>query len=147
MKTKRKGLNFPKGIKNLIAEKRKHKKNGKSQKIHMIEISWTELANSYPKKLKSSINKFLIELTQDSRTEYSLWKVTKYLKRRVAQMTPIKRTDGRWGRNNLEKANTFAHHLEKRFLPGSGLARLPVVNSNDYLSKIPLFTLDKLPQK
>jgi hypothetical protein len=52
---------------------------------------------------------------------------------------PIKKTDGRWACNNLEKANTFAH-LEKRFHPYSGLGKLPVLNSNDYLDKIPLAT-------
>jgi hypothetical protein len=53
---------------------------------------------------------------------------------------PIKKTDGRWARNNLEKANTFAQHLEKRFHPYPGLGTLPILNSNDYLDKIPLAT-------
>jgi hypothetical protein len=52
----------------------------------------------------------------------------------------MKKTDGRWGRNNLEKANTFVRHLEKRFHPYPGLDTLPVLNSNDYLDKIPLAT-------
>jgi hypothetical protein len=50
------------------------------------------------------------------------------------------KTDGRWACNNLEKANTFAQHLEKRFHPYPGLGKLPVLNSNDYLGKIPLAT-------
>jgi hypothetical protein len=37
--TKLKGLNFRKEIINLIAEKRKLRKNGISQEIHMIKIS------------------------------------------------------------------------------------------------------------
>jgi hypothetical protein len=53
---------------------------------------------------------------------------------------PIKKTDGRWARNNLETANTFAQHLEKRSHPYPGLGTLPVLNSNDYLDKIPLAT-------
>jgi hypothetical protein len=51
-----------------------------------------------------------------------------------------KKTDGRWARNNSEKANTFAQHLVKRFNPYSGLGPLLVLNSNDYLDKIPLAT-------
>jgi hypothetical protein len=39
----------------------------------------------------------------------------------------------------LEKANTFAH-LPKSFHPNPGLDLLPVLNSNDYLEKIPLVT-------
>jgi hypothetical protein len=57
---------------------------------------------------------------------------------------PIKRTDGRWARNNLEKANTFAQHIERRFHPNPGLDTLPVLNSNDYLDKIPLTTPRKV---
>jgi hypothetical protein len=67
-------------------------------------------------------------------------KATKYLKQPIAQVPPIKKTDGRWVRNNLKKANTFAQHLEKRFHPCPGLGTLPVLNSNDYLDKIPLVT-------
>jgi hypothetical protein len=52
----------------------------------------------------------------------------------------MKKRDGRWARNNLEKANTFAQHLEKRFHPYPGLDTLPVLNLNDYLDKIPLAT-------
>jgi hypothetical protein len=48
--------------------------------------------------------------------------------------------DGIWVRNNLEKATTFAQHLKKRFHAYPGLDTLPVLNSNDYLDKIPLAT-------
>jgi hypothetical protein len=53
---------------------------------------------------------------------------------------PIKKTDGRWACNNLEKTNTFSQHFEKRFYPNPGLDTLPVLNSNDYLDKIPPVT-------
>jgi hypothetical protein len=96
---------------------------------------------------QSSINKFLTELTQDSSTEDSLWKATKYLERPIAQLAPIKKTDGRWAHNNLEKANTFAQHFEKRFHPNPGLDTLPVLNSNDYLDKIPLITPRKVVEE
>jgi hypothetical protein len=89
---------------------------------------------------QSSINKFFAELIQDSSAEYSLRKATKYLKRPIAKVPPIKKTDGRWARNNLEKANIFAQHLEKIFHPYPRLDTLPVLNSNDYLDKIPLAT-------
>jgi hypothetical protein len=117
--------------------------NGISQEIHVINLLNTD-SQQLSKEIKtikqSSNNKFLTELTQDSITDYSLWKATKYLKRLIAQVPPIKTTDGRWARNNLEKANTFAQHLEKRFHPYPGLCILPVLNSNDYLGKIPLAT-------
>jgi hypothetical protein len=97
--------------------------------------------------MQSSISKFLTELTQDGSTEYSLWKATKYLKRPIAQAPPIKKRDGRCARNNLEKANTFAQHLEKCFHPYAGLGNLPVLNSHDYLDKIPLATPREVAEK
>jgi hypothetical protein len=54
-------------------------------------------------------------------------------------LPPIK-TDGRWARTNLEKANIFAEHLKNRLNPNPGLDTLPVLNSDDYLDNIPLVT-------
>jgi hypothetical protein len=79
---------------------------------------------------------FLLELTPDKSNE---WKVTKCLKRPIAQVPPIIKMDGRWDRNNLEKANTFAKYFETRFHPNPGLETLPV-NLNVDLGKIPLVT-------
>jgi hypothetical protein len=52
----------------------------------------------------------------------------------------IQKTGELWARNNVEKANKFSLHLEKRFHPNSGLDTLPVLNANDYMEKIPLAT-------
>jgi hypothetical protein len=86
------------------------------------------------------MNKFLTELTPDISIDYTLWKVTKYLKGLTAQEPPFRKIDGRWARNNLDKANTFSEHLENRFHPNPRLYILPVLNSNDYLNKILLVT-------
>jgi hypothetical protein len=144
IKTKLKGLNFPKEIRNFIAEKRKlrrkwHQSRNPRDK-NLLNRASQQLSKEIKTIKQSPINKFLTELTQDSSSQYSVWKATKYLKRPIAQVPPIKKTDGRWARNNLEEANTFAQHLEKRFHPYPGLGILPVLNSNDYLGKIPLVT-------
>jgi hypothetical protein len=54
-------------------------------------------------------------LTNDNNTDYSLWKATKKLKRPVMQILPIRKTDGKWARNNEQKAQQFAEHLEHIF--------------------------------
>jgi hypothetical protein len=82
----------------------------------------------------------LTELTPDSSTEYSLRNATKYLKRPIGKVPPIKKSDGGCSRNNLWKTKTFAQHVDKRFHPNRGLDTLPVLNSNDYLDKFPLLT-------
>jgi hypothetical protein len=51
--------------------------------------------------------------------------------------TTIK-TDGSWALNNIENAKAFGQHLEKRFHLRPGLDILPILNSIDYLDKIPL---------
>jgi hypothetical protein len=88
-----------------------------------------------------SINRFLTEVTPGSSTEYSLWKATKYLKRPIAEVPPIRKPDGILASKKLEKTSKFAQHLEKRFHPNPGLDTLPVLHSNDYLDKMSLVIL------
>jgi hypothetical protein len=94
IKTKLKGLNFPKEIRNLIAEKRKlRRKWHQSRNPHdknLLNRASQQLSNEIKTIKQSSINNILTELTQDSSTDYSLWKATKYLKRPIAQVPPIK---------------------------------------------------------
>jgi hypothetical protein len=76
IKTKLKRLNFPKEIKTLTAKECK------------LRRKWHQSRNPHDKNQKhqSSINNFFTELTTESSTEYSLWQVTKYLKRPIAQV-------------------------------------------------------------
>lgn len=60
---------------------------------------------------------YLSELTNEKSTNYSLWKATKNLKRPITHIPPIKKHDGSWARNNKQKADVFAHHLENIFCP------------------------------
>ncbi|CAG9830537.1 unnamed protein product, partial [Diabrotica balteata] len=61
------------------------------------------------------IKSYLEELTNDSSTEYSLWKATKRIKRPILHSPPMKLEDGSWARNNQQKAERFATHLENTF--------------------------------
>jgi hypothetical protein len=84
IKTKLKGLNFPKEMRNLIAEKREFRRKWHQSRYPHDKILLNRVSQQLSKELKtikqSSINKFLTELTQDSSTKYSLRKATKYLK-------------------------------------------------------------------
>jgi hypothetical protein len=55
--------------------------------------------------------------------------------------------DRKWARSNLEKANIFGQHLEKRFHPNPGSDTLPHLNHNDYLDKIPLVTRKEVAEE
>jgi hypothetical protein len=142
IKTKLRGLNFPKEIRNLIAEKhilrRKWHQSGNPHDKILLNRARQQLSKEIKTIKQSSIIKFLTELTQDGSTDYSLWKATKHLKRLIAQVPPIKKTDGRRAPNNLEKANTFAQHLKKDSI--SLTRHITGFTSNNYLDKIPLVT-------
>ena len=47
----------------------------------------------------------------------SLRKATKKIKRPVTQIPPIRKRDGKWARNNEQKMQPFAEHLEHVFQP------------------------------
>jgi hypothetical protein len=72
------------------------------------------------KQLKNdTMSEFLRELTNESSTEYSLWKINKNLKRPITQALSIKKLDGSWARNNEQKALRFAEHLENVLQPNT----------------------------
>jgi len=62
-----------------------------------------------------SIEAYLQEITDDASTDYSLWKATKRLKRRTMNIPTVRKQDRAWARNNKEKAENFAEHLEQTF--------------------------------
>lgn len=64
-----------------------------------------------------SISVYLRELTDDSSTDYSLWKATRRLKRPIMHIPPIRQQNGEWARNDEQKAARFAEHLEETFQP------------------------------
>ena len=56
-------------------------------------------------------------MTNDNNTDYSLWKATKKIKRPIMQIPPNREKDGKWARNNEQKAQRFAEHQEHIFQP------------------------------
>jgi hypothetical protein len=68
------------------------------------------------KELKNdAISAYLRELTNDNSTDYSLWKAKKKINRPVMQIPPFRKTDGKWARNNEQKAQRYAEHQEHIF--------------------------------
>ena len=65
----------------------------------------------------SAMERYLLELSANKNTDYSLWKSIKYLKRPIKHVPPIRNENGGWIRSNLEKANAFAKHLEATYTP------------------------------
>ena len=120
-----KDLNFPKEILDKIAEKRKLRKRWHQtrtpQDKNALNRATTQLAREIGEIKKLSINSFLSKVTADSSTDYSLWKATKYLKRPKMQVPALRKDSRSWARNNRERADAFAEHLQNRFQPNPGL--------------------------
>jgi hypothetical protein len=98
IKRKLKGLNIPKEIKDLITERCKlRRKWHQSRNPHektLLNRASQQLSKEIKNIKQTLINQFLSEFTADNSTEYSLWKATKYLKRPIAQVPPIKKKTG-----------------------------------------------------
>jgi hypothetical protein len=57
--------------------------------------------------------KYLSDLTDDKVTNYSLWKVTKRMKRPRLHNPPIRTPERTWAKDNQQKAEAFVNYLEK----------------------------------
>jgi hypothetical protein len=121
IKKRLKGNNYPSEILELISEKRQqrkkwHQTRAPQEKTRLNNLSY-QLKEAIKQLKNDTVSNFLRDLTNDSSTDYSLWKTTKNLKRPIMQIPPIKKIDGSWARNNEQKAYRFAEHLEKAFQP------------------------------
>ena len=75
-------------------------------------------------------------------TNYSLWKAIKRLKRPTTLSPTIKKPDGSWAKNILEKATIFAEHLYNTFQPNDkhDSTRSTVLINTDHNQEIPRTT-------
>lgn len=64
----------------------------------------------YNEKNKN-IEDFLKSLTAPEATDYSLWKLTEKIKTPKQSIPPLRLYNGKWARNNKDKAKLFAEHL------------------------------------
>lgn len=119
-----KGNNYPKEIRNFISEKRKLRRKWQQTRAPTDKTALNNATQQLKREIQrirnESIGDYLRELTNDNKTDYSLWKATKRLKRPVLHNPPIRNTDGSWARNNTQKAYRFAEHLETIFQPNEG---------------------------
>ena len=76
-----------------------------------------KLHNALKDNKELSLTKYLQHLDPTERSDFSLWKATKKLKRPIAYESPIRLNDGNWARSPCDKVNVFADHLENVFTP------------------------------
>lgn len=119
-----KGNNYPKEIRELISEKRRLRKRWHQTRLPADKTTLNNAAQKLKREIKKvkneSIANYLSKLTNDGKTDYSLWKATKQIKRPNMHIPPVKNLDGSWARSNEQKAHRFAEHLENTFEPHEG---------------------------
>lgn len=115
------GHNYPLEIRNLVKEKRRARRKWHQTRSPQDKNVFNRLTRHLTMEIKSwkdsTMSAYLTELSNEKSTDYSLWKATKNLKRPIAHVPPIQKRDGTWARNNKQKADTFAIHLESIFHP------------------------------
>jgi len=90
---------------------------------------------------QQSIAAYLQDLTEDASTDYSLWKVSKRLKRPIMSIPPLRKPDRSWEKDDKEKAEVFAAHLEKTFQPaGERILTTPPQSEKKMIQRITLVT-------
>ena len=91
-------------IRDLIAEKRKARRRWHQTGDPQDKTELNNLAQQLRREIKEltndSISTYLTELTNDNNTDYSVWKATKKINRPDIQISPIRKTDGKWLKNS-----------------------------------------------
>jgi len=86
---------------------------------------------------------YLSGLSETDDTDYSLWKATRRIKRPREHVPPIRKVDGTWARNEKDKADVYAQHLESVFQPNNIASELDMIQCqplNETREKIRFFT-------
>ena len=116
-----KGNSYPKEVREIIAEKVKVRKKWQITRDPRIKTELNRITQNLRRIVQEikqqSIEAYLQELTDDASTDYSLFKATKRIKRPIVQVRPVRKQDRTWARNNKEKADVYAEHLERTFRP------------------------------
>ena len=114
----------PSTIRKLVSDKRKARREWQKHRSPRFREKLKECEKLLQQALRlneeRNLKIFLNNLDPTERTDYSLWKATKNLRRPIAHESPIRLENGTWARSTEEKVNAFAEHLESVFTPNPG---------------------------
>lgn len=143
-------INYPLSVKKKIAEKRRLRRVWQNSRNQQDKTNFNRAAQQLKRLLQDMKNEwfkdFTSNLTPTNASEYSLWKVTKSLKRPKTSIPPIQRANGSWAKSNIEKSETFGEFFENAFkphFPNLGVDQ----NLNDYLESPQQMSLPISPFK
>ena len=110
-------------VRDKLAEKRRARKTWQQTRHPSDKTTLNQLSKELKKMVEQNQNIIfeskLRNLDSTASTDYSLWKATKAIKKSRTPQQPILKANNTWARSPMEKANTFAEHLENVFKPNS----------------------------
>lgn len=124
-KIKHKSYIYPKEIKELITTKRKQRKKWHQTRNPADKNILNKLTKNLKNKIRvykeNTMTKYLENLTNDRKTDYSLWKATKKINKPTVHNSPIRNVkNNAWAKTDIEKVHLFSEHLENIFQPNNG---------------------------
>lgn len=118
----RNDINIPNEILEMVKQKRKARARWQRTRNPVDKNIFNRLTNKLKNKLKQNREQtYQYYLSNLSKTEHTIWKVTKKDKKPQITKSPIKNNHNEWVRSDQEKADTFAQHLEQVFTPHSNI--------------------------
>lgn len=143
------GQCYPLEIRQLVSDKRKLRKKWQVSRNPKLKTELNNKAQQIRRLIKelneSSTSSFLKSLSSEASTNYSLWKVTKKLTKKVNPVPPIL-VNNEWARTDQQKADAFADLLEDTFTPNESSAPDPTLQEYKNMDNnpIPNITLSEL---
>lgn len=114
-------LTLPRELRDLIQERRRARAKWNKSRFYRDRQYFNKVNRITTNKIsefrENKTRDFLQSLTPTFQTDYSLWKVTKYLKKEERFKQPLQRPDGTWTRSYQEAADEFRRHLADVFQP------------------------------
>jgi hypothetical protein len=111
-------FNIPLHIHELVTEKRRARNRCQNSRNNDDRIIYNRLKRRLHNTLANtrdiSFEQYITSLSKDDST---IWKATKKFKQPQISITPIRKADRSWAKNDLEKAENFAEHLSQVFTP------------------------------
>ena len=118
-------------VEQLLAEKRRTRREWQRHRSPRLKNELKEctrkLKNLLDSKKTASLTEYLESLDTTADSGYSLWRAARNLKRPVMSRPPLRKPNGDWGRNDIEKGKLFVDHLKQVFTPNTanGYVELP----------------------
>lgn len=112
---------YPKEILELVKKRRHARHHWQQTRNPENKREFNKLCKTVKNRIREhnneSFNHFITSLGVTKDTDYSLWKVTRSMQKPPGYTAPLRRPNNTWARSDLDRAETYAEHLQQTFQP------------------------------